>query len=100
MATTSAKKIQIENFTSPGRLYNVDAGKFNAMKAAYLQVVPKDAVGMTQADIHRLVKAHLPQDLFPGGEKSGWWAKAVQLDLEAKGIIERSATSPLRMRKI
>jgi hypothetical protein len=41
--------------------------------------------------------AHLPQKLCPGGAKSGWWAKAVQLDLEAKGIIMRTKTSPLRL---
>lgn len=31
--------------------------------------------------------AHLPESLFPGGAKAGWWTKAVQLDLEAKGLI-------------
>lgn len=41
--------------------------------------------------------AGAPQDLFPGGEKSGWWAKTVQLDLEAKGILVRDTKSkPLR----
>ena len=100
MANNSTPKIEIENFTSPGKTYRVDAEKFNAMRAAYLQVVPKGPPGLKQSNIHQLVKAHLPQDLFPGGEKSGWWAKAVQLDLEAKSIIKRSATSPLRMWKV
>jgi hypothetical protein len=30
---------------------------------------------------------HLPQNLFPGGAKAGWWAKTVQLDLEARGLL-------------
>jgi hypothetical protein len=30
--------------------------------------------------------------LFPQGAKSGWWQKAVQLDLEAKGAIVRDDT--------
>ena len=100
MASHPTSKVEIENFTSPGKTYRVDAEKFNAMRAAYLQVVPKGPPGLKQSDIHQRVKAHLPQDLFPGGEKSGWWAKAVQLDLEAKSIIKRSDTSPLRMHKI
>lgn len=39
---------------------------------------------------------HLPDDLFPGGAKAGWWSKAVQLDLEAKGVIARESSKPLR----
>jgi hypothetical protein len=38
----------------------------------------------------------LPGDLFPGGEKAGWWVKAVQLDLEAKQVIARTP-SPVRL---
>jgi hypothetical protein len=99
MTTTKGAKIKIENFTSPGKLYAVDAAKYEAMKAAYLKVVSKEAPGLTQAEIRQRVTAHLPADLFPGGATAGWWAKAVQLDLEAKRIISRSSTSPLRMRK-
>jgi len=42
------------------------------------------------------VVPHLPDDLFPGGAKAGWWSKAVQLDLEAKGVIARESSKPLR----
>jgi hypothetical protein len=45
------------------------------------------------------VITHLPVELFPGGAKAGWWAKTVQLDLEAKGIIAREKAKPLRLRK-
>ena len=43
--------------------------------------------------------SHLPQDLFPEGAKAGWWMKAAQLDLEAKGVIAREKTKPLRWHK-
>jgi hypothetical protein len=43
---------------------------------------------------------HLPEELFPGGAKAGWWTKAVQLDLEAKKVIVREKTTPLRLRKV
>jgi hypothetical protein len=39
----------------------------------------------------------LSQEQFPGGAKAGWWAKAVQLDLEAKGVVKREKTSPIRL---
>jgi hypothetical protein len=45
-------------------------------------------------------KRHLPEDLFPGGAKAGWWVKCVQLDLEAKGLVVRDrAAKPLRWRR-
>ena len=52
------------------------------------------------AEIHERVIAHLPEELFPGGAKAGWWTKAVQLDLEAKGLVAREKARPLRWRKV
>jgi hypothetical protein len=46
------------------------------------------------------VLPHLPDDLYPGGAKAGWYTKAVQMDLEAKGIIARAKTRPLRLHKL
>lgn len=94
-----AVKMKIENVLQPGKTYSVDAAKFEAMKAAYLNVLPGKAPGLTPAEIQKQVLAHLPQDLFPGGEKAGWWNKAVQLDLEAKGIITRGLGAPVRLWK-
>lgn len=49
----------------------------------------------------RAVLPHLPQELFPGGAKAGWWTKCVQLDLEAKGTVLRDAAGkPLRWRRV
>ncbi len=42
---------------------------------------------------------NLSEELFPGGEKAGSWLKAVQLDLEAKGIIRRGGNGPVRLLK-
>lgn len=90
-------KMAIENVIRPGKTYNVDRDKYEAMRAAYIAVVPVTPPGNTPAKIVADSKAKLPQDLFPGGEKAGWWAKAVQLDLEAKGIIKRAPGSPVRL---
>jgi hypothetical protein len=93
-------KVKVENVLQPGKTYIVDAAKFEAMKAAYLKVLPKIAPGLTPAEIQKLVLPHLPQDLFPGGEKAGWWLKSVQLDLEAKGAITRGPVGPVRLWKV
>jgi hypothetical protein len=99
MAGTKSTKIQIENVLQPGKTYSADAGKYEAMKKAVLAVLPKTSPGLTVADVQQRVLAHLPEDLFPGGAKSGWWMKAVQLDLEAKDIIRREKTSPVKLHR-
>ena len=93
----SSARIVVENVTSPGRTYTVDAKKYNAMKTALLKVLPKRAPGLTGSEMSEAVLPHLPDAEFPGGAKSGWWLKCVQLDLEAKGIVARDTSSkPLR----
>lgn len=94
-----AGKIEVENFNHPGKTERVDAAKYAAMKSAMLAALPATAPGLTAAELNAALKPHLDQDLFPGGAKSGWWQKCVQLDLEAKGEILREATKPLRWRK-
>lgn len=89
-------KIEIENVLQPGKTYRVDAAKFAAMHEAMLAILPTHAPGLTPSEIKKLVLERLPESLFPGGEKAGWWIKAVQLDLEAKGVIARTA-GPVRL---
>ena len=97
MAKSSAAKIKIENVGQPGKTYSADADKYAAMKEAMLKVLPAASPGLTVAEVQSQVIGHLPESLFPGGATSGWWMKAVQLDLEAKGIVRREKTSPLRL---
>jgi hypothetical protein len=92
----SDDKIVVENVNVLGKTSRVNAAKYQAMKAAMLHVLPKAEPGLTQSEIREAVIPHLPGDLFPGGSTAGWWAKTVQLDLEAKGIVIREATKPLR----
>jgi len=89
-------RVTIENVNHPGTTSTVDAGMYCAMREALLQVLPNDAPGLTQAQMQDAVVPQLPDDLFPGGAKAGWWSKAVQLDLEAKGVVVRESSKPLR----
>jgi hypothetical protein len=93
-------RITVENVNVPGYKTRVNATMYQAMKQAMLKVLPDDEPGLTQAEILEAVVSHLPEDLFPGGAKAGWWAKTVQLDLEAKGRLVRELTKPLRWHRV
>jgi hypothetical protein len=93
-------KVEIENFTSPGHVVRVDRAKYDAMRAALLAVLPDGPPGHTVAQAKEQLLPLLPQALFPGGDKAGWWLKAVQLDLEAKAIVRRENTKPLRLHRV
>lgn len=93
------EKIEIESITSPHHVQRVDKARFMAMRDALLPVLPFEAPGMSVAEAKAALLPNLSQELFPGGEKAGWWLKAVQLDLEAKGVIERSGKGPVRLFK-
>ncbi len=89
-------KIEVENVNVPGYTTNVDKEKYTDMKKALLKVLPKKSPGFTGKKITQAVADILPQSTFPSGKAAGWWAKTVQLDLEAKGVIKRADTKPLR----
>ncbi len=71
-------KIEIENFTTPGRVVNVDRTKFVAMRDALLSVLPSKAPGITSAEAKEMLLPLLPQNRFPDEAKAGWWQKAAQ----------------------
>ena len=87
--------VVVENVNCPGRTANVDAVKYSAMKKALLKVLPRKPPGLTQRQMFDAIQAHLSEELWPNGSKSHWWAKTVQLDLEAKNILVRTDNKPL-----
>jgi hypothetical protein len=95
----NAEMIEIESITSPGRTERVNRAKYAVMREALLQVLPHEPPGMTVAEAKTALLEHLSPELFPGGAKAGWWLKAVQLDLEAKGVIERAPSKPVRLHR-
>lgn len=93
-------KIEIENINSPGKTERVDSAKYEAMKSALLTVLTDEEPGSTVAEAKSALLPLLPEALYPEGKTAGWWLKAVQLDLEAKGIIARAPTKPIRLYRI
>jgi uncharacterized protein DUF6958 len=92
----TAPKIEVENVNVPGYTHRVDATMYAAMRRAMLRMLPRKAPGMTQAEMWKDLASYVPKKLFPDSGKIGWWMKTVQLDLEAKKIVVREATKPLR----
>ena len=95
-----ADKIDVENIGQPGKTYRVDAIKYAEMHAKFLAILPNQAPGLTVAQINEAVRPSLDPVLFPGGDTCGWWVKTVQLDLEAKGVIQRGPKSPVRLWRV
>jgi hypothetical protein len=99
MTATRKEVVEAENVNHPGRVKPVDAEMYQAMKRAFLEILPRTSPGLTLAQVRERIVAHIPEEVFPGGARAGWWAKTVQLDLEAKGTIARAKTKPLRLRR-
>ena len=95
-----AATVQILNVNHPGKATSGDAAKYEAMKTALLELPPPGQPGLTVAEVQAGVPPLLPDDLFPGGATAGWWVKAVQLDLEARGVIARDKVTPLHLYKV
>lgn len=99
--------IQAENVNHPDHRENLNVEKYTLIREAILAALPTQDSGesMSFAELETAVQAHLdkkevPSALFPKPGSVRWYTKAVQLDLEAKGEIERlPKKSPLRLRK-
>ena len=96
----SDDKIEVENVNTPGKVTRVNRAKYEAMHAALVGALPKGAPGISVAEAKAGLLPALPEDLFPAGATAGWWLKSVQLDLEAKGIVGRTAGKPLRIYRV
>jgi hypothetical protein len=89
-------KVEVENVNHPEHIIRVDPVKYVAAKSALLAILSGQEQGLTQTEMMAAIKRQIDQTLFPNGAKSGWCMKTVQLDLEAKGQINRIAKKPLR----
>ena len=79
MANAKEEYITVENVNVPGRTTRVDAKMYEAMKEAMLEGLPAESPGLTQTQIRQAVVHHLPQELYPGGAKTGWCPRRCSL---------------------
>ena len=102
--SATVSSIQARNVNHPEHRENLKAEKYNIIREAILAALPADD-WMSFAEMETAVRARLderqvPKRLFPKPGSVRWYCKAVQLDLEARGEIERQPRkSPLRLRK-
>lgn len=96
--------VQARNINHPGHRENLNARKYTHIRAAMLDCLPVEG-WMAFSDLEGKVRAWLsekevPGALFPKPGSVRWYCKAVQLDLEARGEIERQPKrSPLHLRR-
>jgi hypothetical protein len=74
--TSPSYRIEIENFISPGYVYRVDRANYEAMRDALPATLPSGGPGITVSEAKTQLLLTLPQALFTGGDKAGWWLKA------------------------
>ena len=97
--------IQARNINHPDHVESLKAEKYNIIRAAMLGAL-SPAEWTSFADLEARVRGYLddrgvPQALFPKPGSVRWYCKAVQLDLEARGEIERQPKkSPLHLRRV
>jgi len=78
----------------------IDLGRYEAIKKAILLAVPRNVAGIAFKDLSRAVAARVPKPLFRGAS-IGWYTTTVKLDLEARGIIERTPNvKPQQVRRV
>jgi hypothetical protein len=96
MAAKKKRQVEVRNVIRPESRHKVDAEHYEAMRRALLKALPRKPPGLSADEMRAAVLPHLPNAVFPGGAKAGWWLKCVQLDLEARKLIARADARPLR----
>lgn len=96
--------IEARNVNHPQHRENLKVDKYSFIREAMMATL-SDEDWMPFSELEVKVRAWLddaavPRALFPKPGSVRWYCKAVQLDLEARGEIERQPKkSPLHLRK-
>ena len=98
--------IKAQNVNHPDYRESLKEEKYTVIREAMLAALPDGGSdGMLFNQLEKKVAAYLadknvPTVLFPKPGSVRWYTKTVQLDLEARGIIERlPRKSPIQLRK-
>lgn len=80
--------------------FAVTEAKYEPIKKAILASTPGNSQGISFKELVASVNERVPSELFPKRGSVSWYTKVVQLDLEAKGQIERiPGALPQRLRR-
>jgi hypothetical protein len=93
--------MKTRNVNKGSRGFTVTAEKYEPIRKAILASIPRDKKGVTFKKLVASVNGRVPKELFTKGGSVSWYTKVVQLDLEAKGQIERiPGVVPQRVRRM
>jgi len=74
--------------------------KFDAIRAALLNVVPSDDTGVETASLRTLVTQQLPQEHLEHLGNIAWLTDTVRLEMEVRGEVERiEGAKPTKIRR-
>ncbi len=100
--------IKARNVNHPEYQENLNEEKYSIIREAILAVLADSdsTIGLSFQQLEEKVAAYLashavPMELFPKPGSVRWYTKVVQLDLEARELIERVPNqTPIRLRKV
>jgi hypothetical protein len=69
MSATRRGVVEVENVNHPGRVKPVDAAMYQAMKHAFLEILPRTSPRLTLAQVRERIVAHLPRRGVSGWSK-------------------------------
>jgi hypothetical protein len=77
--------------------FSVKKAEYEAMEQAILAYLRKVKKPVSFGELFQGVEKLVPPNLFPDENKTRWYAKVVQRDLELTGRIERLPEPPVRL---
>ena len=81
--------------------FAVTAEKYEPIRKAILASIRGNKEGVSFKELVASVTGRVRNELFPKRGSVSWYTKVVQLDLEAKGQIERiPGVTPQRVRRV
>ena len=92
--------MKTKNINKGSNGFAVTPQKYEPIRKAILASVRRGGAGVTFRALVASVASQVPADLFPRKGSVSWYTKVVQLDLEAKGHLERvPGQTPQRIRR-
>lgn len=101
MTATGTKTIKTRNMNKGLGGTRINAETYEAVKKAILAAVPGNREGIRFKDLPKEVPRRADKSLFPKKGSASWYTTVVKLDLETRGVIERSpGAAPQRLRRV
>lgn len=92
--------MRTKNVNKGSRGFAVTQEKYEIIRKAIMESVSGAAAGVTFKELVASVASRVPTSLFPKKNSVSWYTKVVQLDLEARGWLERApGQAPQRLRR-